>query len=166
MRVHGSRLLPVALAALVLALGLGASGASATGSSAAGAQQATCFFPKTKFVLHAGLAFGAFHRYIYKPFKAGAFTGPDKVKAIAKAAIAGAFVYHELHEALKQAQCSHTLTVLVSPITAVLGVITNATNSLKGGSVPDIASLGSSFDQIGQTAGGVGTPIKDIISNL
>jgi hypothetical protein len=25
-----------------------------------------------KFVLHAGLAFGAFHRYIYKPFKAGA----------------------------------------------------------------------------------------------
>jgi len=24
------------------------------------------------FVLHAGLAFGAFHRWIYKPFKAGA----------------------------------------------------------------------------------------------
>jgi len=31
---------------------------------------------KTKFVLHAGLAFGAFHRYIYEPFRSGAFTSP------------------------------------------------------------------------------------------
>ena len=28
-------------------------------------------FAKTKFVLHTGLALGAFHRYIYKPWKAG-----------------------------------------------------------------------------------------------
>jgi hypothetical protein len=30
-------------------------------------------FAKTKFVLHAGLAFGAFHRYLYKPYQAGTF---------------------------------------------------------------------------------------------
>jgi hypothetical protein len=83
---------------------------------------------------------------------------------IAKAAIAGAFVYHELNEALKQAKCSHALTILVSPVTAVLGLITRARSSLKRGGVPDIASLGSSIDQIGQTAGGIGTPIKDLNS--
>ena len=31
-------------------------------------------FAKTKFVLHAGLAFGAVHRYIYKPYRSGGFT--------------------------------------------------------------------------------------------
>ena len=30
-------------------------------------------FAKTKFVLHTGLAIGAFRRYIYKPWKAGKF---------------------------------------------------------------------------------------------
>jgi hypothetical protein len=29
-------------------------------------------FAKTKCLLHAGLAFGAIHRYIYKPLRAGA----------------------------------------------------------------------------------------------
>jgi hypothetical protein len=122
--------------------------------------------PKTKFVLHAGLAFGAFHRYIYKPFKAGSFTGPDKVKTIAKAAVAALFVYHELNEALKQAQCSHTLQVLVSPITALLGTIKTATDTLKSGGLPDISSLGNSFDQLGQTAATNGISIIDLAHSL
>src|SRR5579872_4769375 len=118
---------------LVALSAVGVSSVAAAPLQTARAGEAACFLPKTKFLFHAGLAFGAFHRYIYKPFKAGSFSGPDKVKTIAKAAIAAAFVYHELHEALNQAQCSSTLAVLVSPITAVLGLITNATNSLKGG---------------------------------
>lgn len=32
-------------------------------------------FDKTKFVLHAGLAFGAFHRFIYAPYKANTRRG-------------------------------------------------------------------------------------------
>src|SRR5579871_5950614 len=98
-RIPIVRLIEVAVVVLLVALAIGASSASSATASSTGAAQvknATCFFPKTKFVLHAGLAFGAFHRYIYKPFKAGSFTGPDKVKTIAKAAIAAAFVYHEL----------------------------------------------------------------------
>lgn len=54
-------------------------------------------FAKTKFLLHAGLAFGAFHRYIYKPFKNGGFTPVSSHKlAIVKAGAAGLFAYHEI----------------------------------------------------------------------
>jgi hypothetical protein len=46
---------------------------AAGGSSNSPAAGKSVRAPKTKFVLHAGLAFGAFHRYLYKPFKAGTF---------------------------------------------------------------------------------------------
>ncbi|HTS73873.1 MAG TPA: hypothetical protein VMG74_09185, partial [Gaiellaceae bacterium] len=67
---------PVSLVAAmcVLALAITACGSSkstATSSAAAGtattATTSTTHLAKTKFVLHAGLAFGAFHRWIYKP---------------------------------------------------------------------------------------------------
>ena len=44
-------------------------------------------FKKTRFLLHAGLAFGAFHRYIYQAYKNGDFTN-KKVRAFAKAGVA------------------------------------------------------------------------------
>jgi hypothetical protein len=50
-------------------------------------------FDKTKFALHAGLAFGAFHHFIYGPFKAGGLHG---VAPLAKAGAAGLFTVHEL----------------------------------------------------------------------
>src|SRR5581483_11172464 len=109
----------------VACLAIVALGAAGVSSVAAAPLQTTrvggptCFLPKTKFLFHAGLAFGAFHRYIYKPFKAGTFTGSGKVAAIAKAALAAAFIYHEVKEALKQVPCSHTLQVLATPLTAL-----------------------------------------------
>jgi hypothetical protein len=156
----------------VLAIGLGA--ATVTSASAAPlraqhaqqVQQAECFFAKTKFVLHAGLAYYAFHHYIYDPFKAGTFTGPSKVSAIVKAAAAALVVYHEMNEALGDAKCSGALSTLVSPITAVLGLIQSAATSLKGGSLPDIGSLGTALDSIGSSASGLGVPIKDIASSI
>ena len=54
-------------------------------------------FAKTKFLLHAGLAFGAFHRYIYKPFRAGVFSHPFLHKlSLIKAGLAVLFINHEL----------------------------------------------------------------------
>jgi len=154
---------------LVLAVGAGTANVAAEPTNVEQSQSqaaAACFLPKTKFVLHAGLAFGAFHRYLYKPFKAHAFTGASKVKTIAKAAAAALFVYHETNEALKQAHCSKTLTVLVSPLTAVVAAVKSAGSTLKSGGVPDIGALGSEFDAIGNSAGGIGVPIKDIAHGL
>jgi hypothetical protein len=75
-------LIGVVLVGLVSATGCGSrSSSSATGSASASASAvpgAACqqvggvSFDKTKFVLHAGLAFGAFHHFIYAPYKASA----------------------------------------------------------------------------------------------
>ncbi|MFF0309937.1 hypothetical protein ACFYSC_21115 [Streptosporangium sp. NPDC004379] len=55
-------------------------------------------FAKTRFALHAGLALGAFYRYIYRPLRSGGFkAGAEKRKrTFAKAAVAGLFTVHEL----------------------------------------------------------------------
>jgi hypothetical protein len=73
----------------------------------------------TKFAIHAGLAFGAFHHWIYKPIKAGALRHPTTHKlALVKAGLASAFVYHELKIAADDAKSSKLLSPLVAPVTA------------------------------------------------
>src|SRR5581483_4741278 len=101
----------------VACLAIVALGAAGVSSVAAAPLQTTrvggptCFLPKTKFLFHAGLAFGAFHRYISKPFKPGTFTRSSNVAPIAKAALAAAFIFHVVQEALKHVPWSHTLQV-------------------------------------------------------
>jgi hypothetical protein len=162
--------------ALVVALGLVASGcgssskSSSTSSAPAAAATSTSStaggvkFAKTKFVLHAGLAFGAFHHWIYKPLKAGAFSHPLSHKAaVVKAALAGAFTYHELKLALQDAQADPTLSKLVSPITALQDKMNGVTSSLKHGSV-DTSAIDDANGSIGslhQQAASAGQPITE-----
>src|SRR5947209_2597206 len=118
MRSLGALLIVIVLAASVAACG--SSNGASTGSAAGGAAATTSstHFAKTKFVLHAGLAFGAFHRYIYKPLKQGKFSGGlfhHKVATI-KAALAAAFAYHEVKLALKDARSSKILSKALSPL--------------------------------------------------
>ena len=103
---------------------------------------------KTKFVLHAGLAFGAFHRWIYKPFKAGYFAHPLSHKVtLIKAGLATAFVVHELKLALHDAQADPTLSKLVAPITAIQNKLNGAASSIKSGKV-DASTLDSANSTI------------------
>jgi hypothetical protein len=143
----------VALLCLTGALGIaiagcGSSSSSTTpngGSAAAGtttsASTSSTQFAKTKFVLHAGLAFGAFHRWIYKPLKAGTLQHPltHKLTAI-KAVLAGAFVVHEVRLALAAAKADPTLSKLVAPITGLEQKLSAAVSGIKSGNV-DAASL-------------------------
>ena len=155
------------LAALVLAAaGCGSSGTSSSSPSAAAGTSATSTtkFAKTKFVLHAGLAFGAFHRWIYKPAKAGELTHPfEHPLTAAKAALAGAFVYHELKLALADAQADPTLSKLVAPITDLQNKIHDLAGSVKsGGASPtDANGLDSAVSSIKDQAAGAGQPITE-----
>jgi hypothetical protein len=123
-------------------------------------------FAKTKFVLHAGLAFGAFHRYIYKPFKEGKFKSgaPGRRKTFIKAGLAGAFAYHELRVARKDALASDTLrrhlVPLLDTLTSKFNLITTA---LKGGSLGSGAVLGAeaALNALKDRAAGDGAEIKD-----
>lgn len=105
----------------VLALSAcGSSKSSSSSSAAGGTSTSTTHFAKTKFVLHAGLAFGAFHRWIYKPYRAGVLSHPLSHKlALLKALAAGAFVIHEVKLARADAAQSRLLSHVVLPLVAL-----------------------------------------------
>jgi len=123
-------------------------------------------FAKTKFVFHAGLAFGAFHRYIYKPYKAGSFASgtPGRLKAGVKAALAAAFIYHELKIACKDANNSSVLRPLLTPINLLVTQFTALEQKLKNGnfSVGDLTSAGAAVNALGQKSNALGFPIKQL----
>jgi hypothetical protein len=172
-RGHGRRAVTATTALLVvLALALAGCGSSGSSSSAGGVASggasatsttATTHFAKTKFVLHAGLAFGAFHHFIWKPYKAGDFRHPTLHKfTVVKAAVASAFVYHELKLALHDAQSSPTLAKLVSPITALDNRLHNLGNQVRSGSVgSSLSQDNGSISSIEQQSSQAGQPIQE-----
>jgi hypothetical protein len=87
-----------------------------------------------KFVLHAGLAFGAFHHFLYLPFKAGKFTGGgffSKSKTYIEGGLAALFVYHEVKLALADAQHNKALKLLVTPLTAAVALFSTLVAKVK-----------------------------------
>ena len=163
---------PVCLVLCVFALavaGCGSSSSSPTTSAAAAggttsATTTTTHLAKTKFVLHAGLAFGAFHRWIYKPAKAGELSHPLEHKLTTiKAALAAAFVYHELKLALADAQASPTLSKLVAPITDLQNKLHGLAGSVKSGgaSASDVDGIDSTISSIKSQAAAAGQTITE-----
>jgi hypothetical protein len=156
------RLVTLCLVALVLAVagcgGSSSSSSTGTGGSGGGSAGSTAttpnvgHLPTAKFVLHAGLAFGAFHRYIYKPFKAGQLHGFSHKLTIIKAGLAGLFAYHELKLAIKDAQASPTLSKLVAPVTALGDKLKGVGSSVKSGNF-DPSSIGSANGDITSLSG-------------
>lgn len=151
---------------------LAAAGATASAATAGSTRSAAfcstekVHFAKTKFVFHAGLAFGAFHRWIWKPFRAGAFKSgaPHRLTTTAKAAAAALFAYHELSIACQDANNSDILRPLVHPLTSATSAFQAVAAKLKGGSFDDndITSLNKAIEGIGTQSGKSGLPIADI----
>jgi hypothetical protein len=140
-------------------VGCGSSSSSSSSASSGGAAvssgttstASTTSFAKTKFILHVGLAGGAFHRWIYKPFKAGAFSKPLSHKlAIVKAALSSLFIYHELKLAATDAKSSKILSTLVAPITASVAAMSALRSKLVKGKFD-----GAEIDQVQQLGGQV-----------
>ena len=157
---------------LLAVAGCGSSSASSSSSTAAPATATgtangatgTIKLAKTKFVLHAGLAFGAFHRWIWKPAKSGELRHPfSHPLTAAKAALAATFVYHELKLALADAQSDPTLSKLVAPITALQNRIHGLSGSVKssGANPSDATGLDSAVSSIKGQAASAGQPITE-----
>jgi hypothetical protein len=121
------------------------SGTTATGTSTTEKSH----LATAKFVAHAGLAFGAFHRWIYKPFKAGNFTGGNlkahKAAAV-KAALAGLFAYHEIKLATEAAKASPTLSKLLAPLSALESKLKSLATGIKSGNVDPTAITSANGD--------------------
>jgi hypothetical protein len=127
-------------------------------------------FAKTKFVLHMGLAFGAFHRYIYDPYRAGAFRSgaSGRTKALVKAGAAALYAVHELKTAREDALSDEHLRSLAEKVERLLGRLTSLGGSLKGGALDAGAIVGAAgaVSSLGTESSGVGAVIKDLAPAL
>jgi hypothetical protein len=174
--------LPMILAALLLSgckatstsssggTNLPASSATATAATAASGSSTACptsnttSFAKTKFVLHSGLAFGAFHRYIYKPFRAGTFRSGahGRFTAFVKAGLAALFVKREVRLAYGDAKANPTLCkVIATPLQAVGDKISAAIDAVKGGDPSGITAVEQSVQDAKTKAATAGTAIME-----
>lgn len=162
------KLVAAALAGLVAAAcGQGPNSTAAAPSASASAvpgtgcqQVGTVPFDKTKFVFHAGLAFGAFHHFIYNPYKAGTLHG---VVALTKAGLAGLFTVHELKLAKADAESSPTLCHLVAPFDQASTALNDSINSIKSGkaSGQDLDGLNNDINGVQNGAAADGVPAPD-----
>ncbi len=144
-------------------------GASADSSGSAGSSgdcptSNTKSFAKTKFVLHAGLAFGAFHRYLYKPYKNHAFSkgANGRFKTILKAGAAALFIKREVRLATEDVKANPSLCKgIAAPLAKVGDGISGAVTKLKGGDPIGIEDANSSISSIKDSAARKGTTVKE-----
>jgi hypothetical protein len=120
-------------------------------------------FAKTRFVADAALAGGAFKRYIYTPASDGKFSkgAHRRVLALAKAAVAGAFVINRLDAAKNAAQANPTLCkLIVAPLASLKASVTGLITKSKSGNLTssDVASTSNQLEGFrnAATRGGAG----------
>jgi len=119
---------------------------------------------KTKFALHAGLAFGTFHRYIYKPFKAGSFTAGTKgrVLALVKAGATGLFDAREIRLATEDVKASPALCkVLAAPLRKLGDTFDSMGSKIKGGDTSGVEDANAQAAMISSASASGGAPIAE-----
>ena len=131
------------LAALLLAVSPSFMGHTSAAVPAApvatSAQTHAAFLDKTRFLLHAGAGFYAFHHFVWARYKNGGFSTGDahRKSNIVKAALALLFAYHEFKVAYNIADKSNskTLQLLAAPLNKLGGAVNTVYARLKGGSI-------------------------------
>jgi hypothetical protein len=129
---------------------------------------APAFLDKTRFLLHLGVAYFAFHHWVLKPYEQGDFASgaPHRVKALVKGGVALLFAVHEVHVAEKVA--AHSKDPLLQKLAAGLAGLTSSFSSvgerLKSGQFnpSDIQQLDSQTGTLQSAAQENGTTIKDV----
>jgi hypothetical protein len=159
----------LAVAAALAVAGCGNKVTTITGANGQVTTKTTVSHATIKFLFHAGLAFGTFHHFIWKPLQAGDFAHPlDHKAAVAKAVLAGAFVYHEVKLAITDAESSSILKSVVAPITALGASLKSLASNLTSGH-PDtstITSSNSGISSVESAASAVGAKINEVVGSV
>ncbi|SIR98124.1 hypothetical protein [Williamsia sterculiae] len=141
--------------------------ASASGSQAASSDcptENTKSFAKTKFVAHAGLGFGAFHRYLYKPYKAGTFKkGADgRVTAFVKGGVAALFIKREIRLASEDVKANPTLCkAIAAPLAKIGDSVQGAVDKAKSGDDSGLEDVNSAIGSVSSQSNKDGVDIKE-----
>ncbi|OBC16401.1 hypothetical protein A5784_26690 [Mycobacterium sp. 852013-50091_SCH5140682] len=126
--------------------------------------QPTTSFAKTKFVMHSGLAFGVFHRWLWKPYQAGTFkSGANgRITAFIKGGLAALFIKREIRLASNDVQADPKLcSALIKPLAKVGDTVKAAFDKLKGGDASGVTDLNSTIGSIESTSQTDGVPIQE-----
>ncbi len=156
------------VSALAPSFGGRASAAVHVAPVASATQTHGAFLDKTKFIAHIGVAYYAFHHFIYLRFKNGGFQSGAKgrIGNFVKAALAGAFAYHEVRVALGIANNGNSaiLGKLVSPLNSLSAGFGSLLTKLQGKSATasDFNNLNSQATSFQQMAGSKGAGFNDI----
>lgn len=124
----------------------------------------TTAFAKTEFAAHAGLAFGAFHRYLWKPYRAGTFGrgASGRVTAFVKGGLAALFVKREVRLADEDVKADPTLCrAIAAPLAAIGNDVTSAVDGLKSGDARGVNGVDSAISSVESSSGTQGTPITE-----
>jgi hypothetical protein len=153
------------LLVLVLAVSACGSSSTTTTTTAAGKVVVSCHisFAKTKFALHAGIAAAGFYRYIFNPYRAGAFKkgAPGRTKALAKAAATALVVVHELRVAANDARCDGSaLKHVAEPLSAVLTPLDSLHALTAGGGLGAITTAQAALSRFSSASAAAGVPVR------
>jgi hypothetical protein len=123
-------------------------------------------FAKTRFITNAGLAAGAFKRYIYSPYRNGSFKSGAKghKRAIVKAAAAGLFTLDQLRRAKTNVQADPGLCrALSAPLAHLSALMGGLVAKLRRGEADpsSIGDVSGALEQTRGTAGSAGAGFKD-----
>ncbi|GAC1444376.1 MAG: hypothetical protein NVS3B26_16280 [Mycobacteriales bacterium] len=124
----------------------------------------TTNFAKSKFVLHAGEAFGTFHRYIYGPFRNGSFTkaGSGKVRLYLKAGVTALFDKRQVRLMIVDVKANPTLCKLIAqPLTDLSDKLTAIGAKIRSGDTSGIADANSAVAGIEAQSKTAGFPVAE-----
>lgn len=142
--------------ALTLALFVGAVGPSAA------------IFDKTRFVTDLGVAYFAFHHWVWKPYKAGAFAAgaPHRTKALVKAGLAMLFAANRVQAANNLAHKSKSplLQKLAGSVDSMQSAFLGLGQRLKSGNfdAKNVEDANGALGSVDAGATNAGLKVKDV----
>lgn len=146
------------------------SSANPVASSAAGADANGCpesnttAFAKTKFVLHAAEAFGTFHRYIYKPLRAGGFRSgaPHRFRTFLKAGATALFDKRQVRLMIEDVKANPTLCkAIAQPLSDLSDKLDGIGHKIRTGDTSGIEDAQGAIGAIEDRAKSQGAGIQE-----
>jgi hypothetical protein len=132
------------------------------------ARPAYAMFDKVRFATDLGVAFFAFHHWVYKPYQEQAFSAgaPHRTKALVKGGVALLFTLNRLKAANKIVHNTKdpALMKLGGMLDGLTSSFSNVGQRMKGGQFrPDeVNSLNSTVNGITSSAASSGIQVKDV----
>jgi len=160
--------------ALILSLSLAAlsplasaPAAHAATSAAPVAAHTSGLLTKFEFVAHVGLAYWAFHRYVWKPYKAHALGVNHKGNTV-KAGLALLFAYHELKVAYSKVQKDKGLSKLAAPLKTLADKFNTIGTKAQQGNLAaaDVTDLNNSVAKLSDAGQNMNITFKDLAPPL